>query len=120
MKSTRIKLLVSALVLATFVISFSYPSGSDSIVQSAHDLGHMNDGNMGGLDNFNQYNQEICVFCHTPHNARTDAGAPLWNRAVGGFSNDLSLDIASIVCGNLILKSSRNQHLACYRIYRTA
>ncbi len=30
-------------------------------------------GNPGG--------QQICIFCHTPHNANVEGGAPLWNRA---------------------------------------
>lgn len=25
--------------------------------------------------------QQICIFCHTPHNANVEGGAPLWNRA---------------------------------------
>lgn len=29
----------------------------------------------------NPRGQEICVFCHTPHNANVEGGAPLWNRA---------------------------------------
>ena len=35
---------------------------------------------MSALNTYNEYG-EVCVYCHTPHNARTDAGAPLWNRA---------------------------------------
>jgi len=27
---------------------------------------------------------EICVFCHTPHGARTDIAAPLWNKPATG------------------------------------
>lgn len=26
--------------------------------------------------------EEICVFCHTPHNGDVSVGAPLWNRAI--------------------------------------
>lgn len=29
---------------------------------------------------------EICVFCHTPHGARTDITAPLWNKPANGQS----------------------------------
>jgi len=28
-------------------------------------------------------NNEICVYCHTPHGARTDIEAPLWNKPAG-------------------------------------
>jgi len=33
-------------------------------------------------------NGEICVFCHTPHGARTDISAPLWNKPSTGASYD--------------------------------
>ena len=29
-------------------------------------------------------NNEICVYCHTPHGARTDIEAPLWNKPATG------------------------------------
>ncbi len=28
----------------------------------------------------NPKGQQICIFCHTPHNANVEGGAPLWNR----------------------------------------
>ena len=31
---------------------------------------------------------QICVFCHTPHAANTSAPAPLWNRKIGGNTSD--------------------------------
>lgn len=32
-------------------------------------------------------NQEICVYCHTPHGADTAASAPLWNRNIAAGPN---------------------------------
>ncbi|MFZ2948315.1 MAG: hypothetical protein WA003_02405 [Desulfuromonadaceae bacterium] len=29
----------------------------------------------------NPKGQQVCIFCHTPHNANVEGGAPLWNRA---------------------------------------
>lgn len=29
----------------------------------------------------NPKGQQICIFCHTPHSANVEGGAPLWNRA---------------------------------------
>ncbi len=29
-------------------------------------------------------NNEVCVFCHTPHGANTEPNTPLWNRALSG------------------------------------
>jgi len=31
---------------------------------------------------------ELCVFCHTPHGASTSVAAPLWNRAFSGATYD--------------------------------
>lgn len=51
-----------------------------TIVGSKHDLGSGNFyGNFAGTAD----TSEICVFCHTPHNANNLGemyGAPLWNR----------------------------------------
>ena len=66
-------------------------AGAASIVGSKHDLS--TNGGGGGSD-------EICVFCHTPHNANSDLdndgnfdadhatrpGAPLWNRRITDMS----------------------------------
>lgn len=44
---------------------------------------------------------EICVFCHTPHGAATFPGSPLWNRQLSGETYTLytsaSLDAAAIM-----------------------
>jgi predicted CXXCH cytochrome family protein len=54
------------------------------VVGSKHDLS-MPPGVDGGtgpgpIQSTDAGTTEICVFCHTPHNAR--AGAPLWNRSI--------------------------------------
>lgn len=41
----------------------------DSIKDSSHDLSTTS-------------SPEICIFCHTPHNANQAAGSPLWNRSI--------------------------------------
>lgn len=58
-------LLVHQLLLAT------------TIVGSKHDLSN---GNFYGSPQAGTAN-EICIFCHTPHNANTSNG-PLWNRNI--------------------------------------
>ena len=71
--------IISVMIIAVAMI-MPMKANSDSIVGSAHDLSKtMKDPNMAYWDNYNDYN-EVCVYCHTPHNARVDAGAPLWNR----------------------------------------
>ena len=44
-----------------------------------HDLG-------SGLTGAGTDNNEVCVYCHTPHGARTDIEAPLWNKPAGTAS----------------------------------
>lgn len=62
------KLTQTAIVLASMAVSGL--SFAASIVGSGHDLGGNNAND----------NQQICVYCHTPHNAST--AAPLWNRSL--------------------------------------
>lgn len=55
-----------------------------SIIGSKHDLSESNYYGASG-----SASTEICVFCHTPHNASTQAGlneAPLWNRMITDLS----------------------------------
>lgn len=58
-----------ALGLSATVL-LSSPSWGKTIVGSAHDLSTMM--NSGG---------QVCVACHTPHNAQTGSTTPLWNHA---------------------------------------
>lgn len=61
------------------------------------------------MDPYRNNYGEICVYCHTPHGANTNVGAPLWNRAIPNTtytvysSNSLSQTAsqpgaASLVC----------------------
>lgn len=34
------------------------------------------------MDPYRNDYAEVCVYCHTPHGANTNVGAPLWNRAI--------------------------------------
>ena len=67
-------------MIAGMVILLPLQSNPDSVVGSLHDLSNiMSDPTMEWWDNFNQYDQ-VCIYCHTPHNANPTEGAPLWNR----------------------------------------
>ncbi|MCG3126377.1 MAG: hypothetical protein CHACPFDD_01212 [Phycisphaerae bacterium] len=46
----------------------------DSVVNSKHDLSSLGPGPVRAL-----HENQVCIFCHTPHNA--SPAAPLWNRA---------------------------------------
>jgi hypothetical protein len=64
-------LLAGGLLLAGF-------SANAQVVGSQHDLTNGGTG-QGGTGNTDQ----VCVFCHTPHGADTDAPVPLWNKVLG-------------------------------------
>lgn len=50
-----------------------------------HNLSALNTGSLitykATNEASNPRGQEICIFCHTPHNANVEGGAPLWNRS---------------------------------------
>jgi predicted CXXCH cytochrome family protein len=69
------KLLIAAVsVTALVMLASKSPAG---VVGSAHDLRTF----VGGSSN-----DEVCVFCHTPHNALSQL-VPLWNHATSTVSN---------------------------------
>jgi hypothetical protein len=63
-------LLAGGLLLAGF-------SAQAQVVGSQHDLtnGGQGQGSTGNTD-------QVCVFCHTPHGADTNAPVPLWNKTM--------------------------------------
>jgi len=71
---------------AGFVLIANHAS-ADSIKGSKHDFTPA--GTSGFSGNFDAPDEfgmpapvsEVCVFCHTPHNAASGAAAPLWNRS---------------------------------------
>jgi predicted CXXCH cytochrome family protein len=48
--------------------------GDDSVLNSKHDLSSQGPGPVRAL-----HESQVCIFCHTPHNA--SPAAPLWNRS---------------------------------------
>jgi predicted CXXCH cytochrome family protein len=56
---------------ALFALLMASPVWAQTIVGSKHDLRRS-----GGLD-------EVCIYCHTPHNASAENTTPLWNRKLG-------------------------------------
>ncbi|MDP2369627.1 cytochrome c3 family protein [Rhodoferax sp.] len=44
--------------------------------------GAPNSGGAGIMDSSRNNYGEVCVYCHTPHGANTNAAAPLWNRTL--------------------------------------
>lgn len=60
--------------LALFFTGVAGVACAAGVTGSKHDLSDMGSGSGAS--------EEICVFCHTPHNASTQVGAPLWNRRI--------------------------------------
>jgi predicted CXXCH cytochrome family protein len=75
-RNTMKKLLVVVVVIAIALIASVAMAG---IVGSRHDLSAT--GGATQKASASQQNDEICVWCHTPHSANT-AGKPLWNKSV--------------------------------------
>lgn len=72
MKAGKIGVIIGVAVLAVIVAVSMTQAAKGAITGSAHDFSAKG-WNPGG---------EICVVCHTPHNATTSASAPLWNHAL--------------------------------------
>lgn len=64
-------LMCFALLLGTGGIAMS------SVINSKHNLSASGPGTVKAISE-----QQICVFCHTPHGANQSVSAPLWNRAL--------------------------------------
>ena len=68
----KTSLLAIYLLLATVLTL-----GAETVVNSKHNLSASGPGTIKATAE-----SEICIFCHTPHNA--SPAAPLWNRASSG------------------------------------
>lgn len=66
------KYLIGAASAAVLVASLAASPAQAAIDGSLHDL--------GSLTTLGTTNAQICVSCHTPHNANATQLAPLWNR----------------------------------------
>jgi predicted CXXCH cytochrome family protein len=70
--SLHLALFLGASALCFF--SSRTARGDESVVNSKHDLSSQGPGPVRALGE-----NQVCIFCHTPHNA--SPAAPLWNRA---------------------------------------
>lgn len=61
---------------AATMLGFAGSAMAQGIAGSPHDL--------SSGDPQLEDNNEVCVYCHTPHGARTDIEAPLWNKPATG------------------------------------
>jgi predicted CXXCH cytochrome family protein len=90
-------------LVALAVVSGSvWAQGQGGVKGSKHDLAN------GVNDNY-----EVCVYCHTPHGARTDIDAPLWNKP-GGVQAYRTYDSATIDGKILPVGSVSTACLTCH------
>ncbi|MFV1984583.1 MAG: cytochrome c3 family protein [Thiohalomonadales bacterium] len=71
------KLKIILFLLVLFPLN-TVTTATAGILGSKHDLSMTGGGMTGGVAALTE--KRVCVFCHTPHNALTNANAPLWNR----------------------------------------
>ena len=73
-------LFCGAALLALLLVSFSLPAERISdIANTKHNLSVSGQGTASAVSE-----TQICVFCHTPHQAEAIPNAPLWNRKASG------------------------------------
>lgn len=79
------------LFLAIYLIFEAIPGEGGTVIRSKHDMTYLSDraiakGGVGAMEGitYNDYG-EVCVYCHTPHNANQSI-APLWNRVLPSTS----------------------------------
>jgi len=72
------RILIGFLWVATFGSSVvAFAQGVSDIVNTPHNLSA---GGPGPV--LASAESRVCIFCHTPHGATNEPGAPLWNRAL--------------------------------------
>jgi predicted CXXCH cytochrome family protein len=71
------------IVIAT-VTNAASPVGQPNVSSTRHNLSST--GTPGGITA--QTENEVCVFCHTPHGSNAFPGSPLWNRSLSSEMYD--------------------------------
>ncbi|HET9976157.1 MAG TPA: hypothetical protein VFQ20_01875 [Burkholderiaceae bacterium] len=66
-------------MLAALLLTFGGTASAAGIADTKHNLG----ANSTAGNNKTTDTAEVCVFCHTPHGADTNAPVPLWNKRLG-------------------------------------
>ena len=104
--ATAIAILGGGLILA---------SGQSvaGIANTKHNLGSTGSDN----NNFTSATAEICVFCHTPHGADSDAVVPLWNKSLPlatSFTTYNTLGTSTLDGGTLAVGSVSIACLSCH------
>jgi len=91
MKKT-VSILAAVVVMAGASMAYAV-AGNSNIADSAHNIPRFNMKETGTTT-------QICVYCHTPHNARM--AVPLWNRNVGKAAGAFTLYSSQTMAGRSI------------------
>ena len=109
----RFRIFSLFLVIGVFMTSASW--GQVNLLNSPHNLSVTSPADIHATVDDGTGSDEVCVFCHTPHNAGNQAIGPLWNRnydpAVGGAWT--FYDSATHDAGPATLATLGGQSLAC-------
>ena len=73
----RLAAVLSLTVIAVGAWTLTTAQGVSDIASSKHNLSVTGMGTVQATGE-----SQICVFCHTPHGATSEPGAPLWNRSL--------------------------------------
>ena len=75
--SLKTKFLVTVVASAVLLFTFGLAS-AQSVIGTKHD---MTSGTQSkNYNNANNTGGQVCVYCHTPHNATSKVFGPIWNR----------------------------------------
>jgi len=97
-------------LLGIIALLFSWGVQAQGIVGSVHDL------SSGGTAQGTGTNDQVCVYCHTPHASDTTAPAPLWNKTLGAasYSQYSTLNTASFESDEAPVGSVSLACLSCH------
>ncbi len=96
-------------MMAGFALLAAPALGSTSIKATAHDL------SSGGGQTIRGGNDQICVYCHTPHSAGAKGFAPLWNRTTTAATSVYTgVDLEQVIALADVNKTDAPLCLSCH------
>lgn len=117
----RVRVFVLMITLLAGGAAVASAKGAPNVANTKHNM-----STTGQQATYRTDSEQVCVFCHTPHGAKIDAGArPLWNRDDPGSawqfyaSDTLSLTasaVASVSTESLLCLSCHDGSLATNRV----
>lgn len=95
----------------TAVFCYGAAQAATGIANTKHNL---SSGGTGELRSGKSSNDQICVFCHTPHGSDTTVAVPLWNRKLGNGSGYTTYDsLGTSTLDGKVLGTVGSISLAC-------